>query len=143
MAGEVIGVNSALVSPTGSSVGIGFAIPSEIAMQVVDELIAHGRMDRGWLGVVVDVAPKHRPGALITTVDANGPGADNGLRPGDVVTLFNGEKVATPSQLIRDVSAVNPGGTAHLRIKRRAQIIDVTVTVARRPPEPAAVDPQP
>jgi serine protease Do len=138
MAGEVIAVNSALVSPTGASVGIGFAIPSEIAQQVVSELIAHGHMDRGWLGVEVDTAGKRRAGALIATVDRGGPGAHSGLRPGDVVMSFNGDRVATSRELVRDVSAVNPGGVARLRVKRQAQILDITVTVGRRPPEPVA-----
>jgi serine protease Do len=142
MSGEVIAVNSALVSPTGASVGIGFAIPSEIAMPVVAELMAHGHMDRGWLGVEVDTTAKRRAGALVATVDRTGPAAHSGLRPGDVVTQFNGERIASSRELVRDVSAVNPGGVAHLRVKRQSQVFDVSVTVGRRPPEPAD-DPRP
>jgi serine protease Do len=140
MAGEVIAVNSALVSPTGASVGIGFAIPSEIAQQVVAELMAHGHMDRGWLGVEVDAAGRRRAGALITTVYRGGPAAHSGLRAGDLVTTFNGERVATSRELIRDVSAVNPGGVARLRVKRQSSTLDIPVTVGRRPPEQAAGD---
>ena len=136
MAGEVIGVNSALVSPTGASVGLGFAIPSEIVTQVVAELLEHGHVDRGWLGVQVDTTGARRFGALIASVDRGGPGAHSGLRPGDLVTLFNGERVGGPGELIRDVSAVNPGGVARLRVKRQSQVLEIPVTVGRRPPEP-------
>jgi len=136
MAGEVIGVNTALVSPTGASVGLGFAIPSEIVTQVVAELLEHGHVDRGWLGVQVDTTGARRFGALIASVDRGGPGAHSGLRPGDVVTLFNGERVGSPGELIRDVSAVNPGGVARLRVKRQSQVLEIPVTVGRRPPEP-------
>jgi serine protease Do len=143
MAGEVIAVNSALVSPTGASVGIGFAIPSEIAQQVVAELMAHGHMDRGWLGVEVEAAGRRRLGALITTVYRGGPAARSGLRPGDLVTIFNGERVGTSRELIRDVSAVSPGGVAHLRVKRQSSTIEIPVTVGRRPPEQAGGDARP
>jgi serine protease Do len=143
MSGEVIAVNSALVSPTGASVGIGFAIPSEIAMPVVAELMAHGHMDRGWLGVEVDTTAKRRAGALVATVDRSGPAARSGLRPGDVVTQFNGERIASSRELVREVSAVNPGGVAHLRVKRQSQLFDVSITVGRRPPEPADADARP
>jgi serine protease Do len=137
MAGEVIGLNTALVSPTGASVGIGYAIPSEIVTQVVADLLAHGHVDRGWLGVQVDTVTKHRPGALIASVDRGGPAAHSGLRAGDVVFAFNGEPVTSSGELIRYVSAVNPGGVAHLKVKRHSQTLDVQVTVGRRPPEPA------
>jgi serine protease Do len=138
MAGEVVAVNTALVSPTGASVGIGFAIPSEIVTQIVAELLLHGRVDRGWLGVEVDTSGKRRTGALIASVTHGGPGARGGLHVGDLVLSFNGERVGSSKELIRDVSSVNPGGVAHLRLKRQSQILDVSVTVGRRPPEPDA-----
>ena len=137
MAGEVIAVNSALVSPTGASVGIGFAIPAEIVTQVVGELLSHGRVDRGWLGVQVDTSGRRYAGALVASVDRGGPAARSGLRAGDLVQLFNGERVGSSKELIRDVSAVNPGGVARLRIKRQTHAVDIVVTVGRRPPEPA------
>jgi serine protease Do len=137
MAGEVIALNTALVSPTGASVGIGFAIPSDIVKQVVSELLAHGRVDRGWLGVDVDTTGRKRGGALIAVVVHGGPGAHAGLKTGDLVTGFNGEHIASSRELIRDVSAVNPGGVAHLRVKRQAQNLEIEVVVGKRPPEPA------
>jgi len=138
MAGEVVALNTALVSPTGASVGIGFAIPSEIVTQIVSELLLHGRVDRGWLGVQVDTSGKRHAGALIAYVDRGGPAARSGMRAGDLVTTFNGERVGSSKELIRDVSGINPGGVAHLRLKRQNQNLDVAVTVGRRPPEPAA-----
>ena len=144
MAGEVVAVNTALVSPTGASVGIGFAVPSEIVTQIVSELLLHGRVDRGWLGVEVDTSGKRRAGALIAYVNHGGPGARGGLRVGDLVTSFNGERVGSSKELIRDVSAINPGGVAHLRLRRQSQLLDVSVTVGRRPPEqPAPSDETP
>jgi serine protease Do len=138
MSGQVVALNTAIVSPTGGSVGIGFAIPAEIASRIVDELLSKGRVDRGWLGVEVDTAGHRRTGASIASVDRGGPAARAGLRPGDVVMSINGDRVDNPRELIRAVSAVNPGGVARLRIRRSNQTIEVSVIVARRPPEPPA-----
>jgi serine protease Do len=140
MAGEVVALNTALVSPTGASVGIGFAIPSEIVIQVVSDLLLHGKVDRGWLGVEVDTSGKKRAGALIAVVDRGSPAARSGLRPGDLVLTFNGERVASSKELVRDVSGINPGGVAHLHLKRQNQTMDVSVTVGRRPPEKPVVE---
>jgi serine protease Do len=119
-------------------VGIGFAIPSEIAERIVNELLAKGRVDRGWLGVELDTAGVHkRPGAAIASVNKGGPAARGGLRPGDLVTAINGERVESTRELIRDVSAVNPGGLARLRVRRGNQSLELAVVVGRRPPEPA------
>jgi S1-C subfamily serine protease len=99
-------------------------------------LLAHGHVDRGWLGVDVDTAGRKHAGALIATVVHDGPAAHSGLRVGDLVVSFNGERVGNSRELIRDVSAVNPGGVARLRVKREAQSLELQVTVGRRPPEP-------
>lgn len=141
MSGEVVGVNSALASPTGASVGIGFAIPSEIVTEVVTELLSHGHVDRGWLGVQVDTANGRASGALIASVDRDGPAAHSGLHAGDLITAFNDEHISSARELILDVSAVNPGGVARLRVKRHKQVLDISVTVGRRPPEPASTEP--
>ncbi len=136
MAGEVIALNTAIVSPTGGSVGIGFAIPSEIAQRVVEELLAKGHVDRGWLGVVVDSAAHRHAGAAIAEVNRGGPAARAGLHAGDLVTSINGERVGTARELVRAVSAVDPGSVAHLRVRRGSQMLDLDVVVGRRPPEP-------
>ena len=140
MSGQVVALNTAIVSPTGGSVGIGFAIPSEIAQRIVDELLEKGHVDRGWLGVDLDTTVHKRPGAAIAAVNHGGPAAKAGLRAGDLVTAINGERVDTTRELIRDVSAVNPGGTARLRVRRGAQSLDLAVVVGRRPPEPPQVE---
>jgi serine protease Do len=142
MSGLVIALNTAIVSPTGGSVGIGFAIPSEIASRVVVALLANGHVDRGWLGVVVDDTAHHHAGASIAEVSRGGPAAKGGLRAGDVVTSINGERVETTHELVRAVSAVDPGTVAHLRVHRGTGTLELAIVVGKRPPEPAeAADP--
>ena len=138
MAGEVVAVNTAIVSPTGGSVGIGFAVPSEIARRIVRELLDRGRIDRGWLGVSVQ-EPGRGPGAgvAIASVDRAGPGARAGLRASDVVLAVNGDRVDSSRSLIRAVAAIAPGGSVRLSIRRAGQVIELPVTVGRRPPDPA------
>jgi serine protease Do len=141
MAGQVIALNTAIVSPTGGSVGIGFAIPSEIAQSIVDELLTKGHVDRGWLGVVVDTSTRRRAGAAIAEVNKGGPAARAGLRAGDLVTSINGERVESTRELVRAVSAVNPGAVARLRVRRGNQTVEVAVVVGKRPPEQPQVEP--
>ena len=81
MEGQVVALNTAIVSPTGGSVGIGFAIPAEIASRIVNELLSKGRVDRGWLGVEVDTTGHRKTGAAIASVDHGGPAAKAGLKP--------------------------------------------------------------
>ena len=139
MAGEVIAVNTAIVSPTGGSVGIGFAVPSEIARRIVTELRERGRVDRGWLGVSVQEGTRAAAagaGVVIAAVDRAGPGARAGLRAQDVVLTINGDRVDTPRGLIRAVAATAPGGSVRLSVRRAAQMLDFAVTVGRRPQDP-------
>jgi serine protease Do len=141
MSGQVIALNTAIVSPTGGSVGIGFAIPSEIAEKIVSELLEKGHVDRGWLGVIVDTTGRRRTGAAIAEVNKGGPAARAGLRAGDLVTAINGERVDTTRELVRAVSAVNPGSVARVQIRRGAQNMELAVIVGRRPPQ--AEQPEP
>ncbi len=138
MEGQVIGVNTAIVSPTGGSVGIGFAIPSEIASKITSELREKGHIDRGWLGAnVSDLSgPAHDEGGVaITSVDRSGPAYRAGLRPGDIVEAVNGEKVDSTRSLIKSIAVLAPGSTAHLTIRRLGHEADVDVQVGRRPIE--------
>jgi len=135
MNGEVIAVNTAIVSPTGGSVGIGFAIPSEIAMRIVDDLRTKGRIERGWLGVSVQEVGPRGTGVTVANVDRAGPAARAGLRQGDIVTAVNGQKVETTQSLIRAVAAIAPGGSARLTVRRGNGTVEVPVTVGRRPVE--------
>ncbi len=140
--GQVIAVNTAIVSPTGGSVGIGFAIPSEIVEKIVEELRNKGHIDRGWLGVAVEdltippgVVRQRSEGVGIATVDPRGPAARAGLQRGDVVLAINGTSVASSHDLIKAVSAAAPGSSVTLKVRRAGKIITVEVTVGRRPNE--------
>ena len=141
--GQVVAVNTAIVSPTGGSVGIGFAIPSEIAQRIVAELLSKGRIDRGWLGVAVQDVPKptpgdghtRSPGVAIASVDKAGPAARSGLQAGDIVTAVNDASVDSAHELIKVVSAATPGSPLRLTVRRHGQAMSVPVTVGRRPSE--------
>jgi serine protease Do len=140
MSGQVIAVNTAIVSPTGGSVGIGFAIPAEIASGIVAQLRDKGHIDRGWLGVSVQDAGKagthaQAAGVPVAGVDRAGPAARAGLRTGDIILAINGDHVDTARGLIRAVAAAAPGNKIRLTIRRQGQTLEVPVTVGRRPPE--------
>ncbi len=128
--GQVIGVSSVIVSPTGASVGIGFAIPSDTVSRVVAQLIAHGSIERGWLGVSVD---DRTGGVLISTEDPNGPAARAGIRRGDVVVAVNGERIESSRGLIRAVAGVTPGISVRVTVRRQGHEVEIPVTVGRRP----------
>jgi len=130
--GLVVGMNTAIFSPTGSSVGIGFAIPTEVVSRIVAELRSKGRVERGWLGVSLqDVqAPA---GVGVAAVERNGPAAKGGLKPGDVIVGVNGETVESSRALIRAVAATAPGTTVRLVVRRSGQSVDLSVAVGRRP----------
>ena len=136
MQGQVIAVNTAIVSPTGGSVGIGFAVPSEIAQRVVNDLRQKGRIDRGWLGVSVRESQARGDGVQIAAIERTSPAARAGLRPGDVITAVNGDKVETTTGLVRTIAGIAPGGSARLSVRRGGQSVDVPVIVGRRPAEP-------
>lgn len=133
--GRVIGMTSAILSPTGSSVGIGFAIPSALVRRIAAELQAHGQIERGWLGVSLrDTSQDNPDGAVqVVAVNRGGPAWQGGVRPGDLVQAVDGTKVAEARAVIRAVAATPPGHKVQLSIKRRSQLLDVTVTVGRRP----------
>jgi len=129
--GQVVGINSAILSPTGSSVGIGFAIPSELASRIVGELREKGRIERGWLGVTMQDI--REPGVAIAEVARSGPASRAGLHAGDIVTGVNGQPVDDSRALLRAVAALPPGQTARLTVRRRGVEMELAVTVGRRP----------
>jgi serine protease Do len=136
--GRVIAIDTAIASPTGASVGIGFAIPSAIASRIVAELRAHGRIERGWLGVSVedtpdDAAHPGAAGALIAAVERNGPALRAGLRPGDVVTAVNGQAVDSARGLIRQIAQAPPGTAVRLTLRRGGRQLELGITVGQRP----------
>ncbi len=136
MDGQVIGVTSTIVSPTGASVGIGFAIPSETVSAIVNQLLAHGQIERGWLGVTVGGGAEGG-GVTIAALDRNSPAARAGIRPGDVLVAVNGERIETPNGLIKAIAAVPPGNNARLTVRRQGKDVEIPVTVGRRPTDQA------
>ena len=148
--GTVLGVNTAIFSPSGGSIGIGFAIPSNVVKTVMAELEAHGRVERGFLGVStqrIDPAmaaalklPKAE-GALVADVQADGPAAAAGLRPGDVVTALNGAPVHDPRALARQVAALHPGVTADLAVERDGASRTLSLKTAALPEQTADAGP--
>jgi len=132
MAGQVIGVTSTIISPTGASVGIGFAIPSETVSAIVGQLISQGEIQRGWLGVAVSDGVEGG-GVLIAGLDPDSPAGRAGIRTGDVLTAVAGERVESPNALIRAIAAVQPGHNVRITVRRQGHDMDIPVTVGRRP----------
>jgi serine protease Do len=137
MSGAVVGINTAIVSPSGGSVGIGFAIPSNTARRIVAAIVAHGSVTRGWLGISVadltDASGSPTQGAEITAVEPGGPAGLAGLMPADVVLRVNGSPVQNSSDLIRTIASITPGVKVTLQIERNGHIYRLPVSVARRP----------
>jgi serine protease Do len=146
MAGEVIGISTAIYSPSGANAGIGFATPSDLARPVIEQLRRDGRVERGWLGVSVqDVVPEEargagssgaRRGVLVAGVERGSPANRAGLRQGDLVVAMNGEPISTSRALVRNVAALPPGQTMQLTVLREGRQIALPVQVGRRPTTP-------
>jgi serine protease Do len=134
MDGQVIAISTAIVSPSGGSVGIGFATPSELLIPIVNQLRSGSRIERGWLGVSVEDSTS---GVTIAGVERGSPAARAGVRQGDMIVSVNGERIETSRGLIRTVAAVAPGKDVKLSIRRQGRDMDVSVTVGRRPAEGA------
>ena len=143
--GEVIGINTAIFSPTGGSVGIGFAIPSEQAQHVIAQLRQHGKVARGWLGVNIqtvndDLADglgmEKAEGALVANVSPNSPAEAAGLRQGDVIVGFNGERVESMRELPRLVARVPAGEDAEITVWRDGEEIELGTEIAALPEAP-------
>ena len=141
-AGNLLGINTAIYSRTGGSLGIGFAIPVTTARQVMEALIKDGQVTRGWLGVEQrDLTPEIaqtlnlpiRQGVLITGVLQSGPASAGGLRPGDVVVAVGGTPVTNSRQLLNAVASLKPKAVAAIGVQRGDKALDVNVTVGTRP----------
>jgi len=136
--GEVIGINTFLISPSGAFSGMGFAIPSQIVRPTVDTLIKDGKVTHGYMGIgISDVTPENSKffqvnsaeGAVVSQVQSNSPGAKAGLKVGDVITELNGQKVTDASQLQMEVSQKRPGTTINLEIMRDGKKVSLPVTL--------------
>jgi len=140
--GHLVGINTAIYSRSGGSNGIGFAIPTDLARQVMEGLLKDGVVRRGWIGVEprelsAEIAEglqlSTRQGVLITGVLQNGPAARGGLRPGDVVVEVGGQPVQSVAQLLDAVAALPPGEPAQLRAVRGKQTLALTLDIVQRP----------
>jgi len=141
--GKLVGINSVIFSKSGGFQGIGFAIPVGLAREVMDQIIAKGRVERGWLGVQAQdltlevaaaVGAEAGRGALISGVARGGPAERGGLQPGDIVREIGGKAVADTASLVAATAAIPPGKRAQLAIERGGRRLTLDLTLGRRPP---------
>jgi serine protease Do len=150
-AGEVVGVNTAIFSPSGGNIGIGFAVPSKMVQHVVAQLREHGAVQRGWLGVSLQpmdrdlataLGAADAKGALVAAVEPDSPAAKAGLRAGDVITAIDGRRVESPRDLATGVAEIGPGRSATLALLRDGAAREQRVELAANPANaPAAAKP--
>jgi serine protease DegQ len=140
--GDLVGINTAIYSRTGNSLGIGFAIPVSTAKSVLEQIVKTGTVTRGWIGVEVqEITPAlaqtfalgEARGTLIAGVLRGGPADRAGVKPGDVLTAVNGEAVGDPPAMLNVVAALVPGSSAKMSLLRKSKPVEVTITVGRRP----------
>ena len=147
--GRVVGVNSAILSPSGGSVGIGFAIPANVVKSVVAELLANGQVTRGFAGLETQpIAPAvaralkltGNDGALVAGVEPEGPAAKAGVEPGDVIRAVDGKPIKTPRDLAMTIGAAKPGETVKLDLIRDGADRSVKLALVELPNEPKTAD---
>jgi serine protease DegS len=140
--GEVVGINTAIFSGSGGSHGIGFAIPIELAREVMAQIIANGRVIRGWLGIsgqrltqalARSLEIEFRPGILVSGVLDDGPADAAGMRPGDLIVAIGGEATADTGEMLRQVAAHAPGTRLAATVIREGEAVEMMVTVGERP----------
>jgi serine protease DegQ len=140
--GHLVGVNSAIYSRSGGSMGIGFAIPVSLAKQVMEQIIRQGSVVRGWVGIEAqDITPQlaesfrlsHTHGSLIAGVLRNSPAEKAGLKPGDILLEINENKVTDSSTMLNLIANLQPDEKATLKIARDQREINVTVIIGKRP----------
>ncbi len=140
--GILIGINTAILSGGGGNQGIGFAIPINMAKYVMDEILKHGKVVRGYIGVgIQEVTPTlgkafnvpAEKGALVSSVDPNSPGGKAGLQRGDVITELNSQSITGPNELRLKVATMAPGTTVHLEVSRNGQSREVTLALGEAP----------
>ncbi len=139
--GRLLGINTAIYSRSGGSMGIGFAIPVSTARQVLESIVKEGQVTRGWIGVEPqELSPelaqtfnvKASSGVIITGVLQNGPAAAAGIRPGDVITAVASQPVHNVTELLSAVAALKPGVAAPLKVQRQDKALDVQITPGKR-----------
>ena len=147
--GNLVGINTLILSRTGSSMGIGFATPVSTAKMVLDQIVKTGTVTRGWIGVEVqDVTPPIaesfklglQRGVLIAGVLRGGPADKAGVKPGDVLLEIEGRPIADQVSMLNHVAALAPGSQAKMKLRRKEKEVDAAITVGRRPKPPARVE---
>ena len=140
--GNLMGINTAIYSRSGGNLGIGFAIPVSTAKQVMESIVKNGQVVRGWIGVEpAELTPelaqtfgiRTDQGVIITGVLTNGPAAQAGIRPGDVITEVGGQPVRSVSELLTRITALTPGQTTPFVVQRRGESVQASVTPVQRP----------
>jgi serine protease Do len=142
LSGQVVGINTAIFSPSGGNVGIAFAIPASTAREVVTDLMKDGSVERGWLGVQIQpVTPEiaeslglaDAKGALVSEAQADGPGKKAGIQSGDVITAVDGKVVASPKELARMIAAIDPGKAVEVTVWRNGKAEAIKVDLGELP----------
>jgi serine protease DegQ len=140
--GNLLGINSAIYSPNGGSLGIGFAIPVSTAKKIMEQIIQTGSVTRGWIGVAVqELTPelaesfklKNTQGVLISEVLRGGPADKAGIKPGDILFNIADQALSDSTVMLEKISALSPGNKVALKLLRNQAEIDVKVTVGKRP----------
>jgi serine protease DegS len=143
-AGEVIGINTAIFSQSGGSHGIGFAVPIQLAAEVMQQIVEHGRVIRGWLGITgqnltAELAEsleiEFRDGILVSGVLEKGPAGEAGLQPGDVIVRLGRETIADSQQMLKAISSKRPGSPLAITLYRKDRPLEFIAVVGERPPE--------
>jgi serine protease DegQ len=140
--GNLVGINTAIFSRSGGSIGIGFAIPVSTAKMVLEQIVKSGSVTRGWIGVEVqEITPpiaesfklEDTRGALIAGVLRAGPADKGGVKPGDILVEVQGKPVSDPAGMLNLIAALAPGQAAKLKLKRQGRDVETSITVGRRP----------
>ncbi len=139
--GQLIGINTAIFSKSGGSMGIGFAIPANLAREVMDEILLHGRVIRGWLGIEIQELSRglaesfgldHTNGIVIAGIFRNGPAHRAGIKPGDLILKINGKSITGGRQAMDLIAQIKPGQVAQLQILRDGRLLDLPAEVGTR-----------
>ncbi|AOJ20614.1 MULTISPECIES: Do family serine endopeptidase [Burkholderia] len=143
--GNLLGINTAIYSRSGGSLGIGFAIPVSTARTVLESIITTGSVTRGWIGVEPqDVTPEiaesfglqQKSGAIVAGVLQGGPADKAGIKPGDILVSVNGDEITDTTKLLNTVAQIKPGTPTKVHVVRKGKQFDVNVVIGKRPPPP-------
>ena len=149
--GNLVGINTAILSQTGGSIGIGLAIPATMVKNVMEQIIQTGSVTRGWIGVELQaITPAlaesfllgTQKGAIVNGVLAGGPAEKAGAKPGDVLLAIGGKPVADPQGVLNAVTELAPGSSTKVKLKRKGQDLELDVTIGRRPKASPQVRPE-